>query len=158
MKKITAKLQLLILSLLLNACVSTHPTAVMNIRTADYLNPDINGQASPIVVTIFQLKSAFVFNSATYSALANTSSETLGNDLIDKETLELRPSQKQTLHLILQQDTKQLGIVAAYRSIDGTIWHQVIPVNNKGKTHIEVNLESQGLAVTQKDKCYVKCQ
>ena len=40
------------------ASCSTHPTADLSMQAAKYLNPDMNGQPSPVMVNVYELKSS----------------------------------------------------------------------------------------------------
>lgn len=126
------------------------PSARVNIQSAQYLNPDMYGNASPVVVTIYQLKTPYTFKQATYQALAANSSKVLGTDLIDKNVIEVRPNSHQTVYQPLSPNTQYLGIVAAYRNIDQSKWRTTVKVvNEKGKsTVINLDLESQALTAT----------
>lgn len=129
------------------ACASSPPGASLTLQAAKYLNPDINGQASPVVVTLYQLKSPFGFDNADYDSLAGNSAHVLGSSLIDKQTTEIRPGQITGVNLALTQGTEYIGIVAAYRDIDQTRWHTVVklPTGNR-KIKLFINLESAGIS------------
>lgn len=146
-----------IASLILAACMLSGcalfgpnvPHANIRMQSAKYLNPDINGTPSPIVVTIYELKNQFSFTQASYDALATNSASVLGSDLIDQQTIEVRPNSYQSVTQTLSPNTKYLGIVAAYRNIDQSTWHTTVPVNaNTSSMTINLSLESQGLTVT----------
>lgn len=133
---------------LLTACAhtTTHPgLAMVNLHTANYLNPDINGKASPVVVTLYQLKSPYNFKQASYAELSDNASRVLGNDLVDKNTLEMRPGSSRTIEQHIDENTQYLGIVAAYRDIQSANWHKVIKVNPTSQANVNINLESQGV-------------
>ena len=125
---------------------SSTPTVKINVRSAQYLNPDINGRPSPVVVTIYQLKKPFAFKQANYIALANNSGQILGNALIDKHIVEIRPSSYKVINQPLSANTRYLGIVAAYRKINQTKWHAIVKITTRHTT-VNVNLESQGLVL-----------
>lgn len=136
-----------ILAAALTACASGPGGVAVNIQSARYLNPDVNGVASPVVVSIYQLKSPFTFNNANYGSLANNSAAILGSDLIDKQTMEIRPGENKVVNLNLAQSTQYIGIVAGYRKINQAQWHTTIRVPGKSKgVSIALNLESQGLS------------
>lgn len=130
------------------SCASS-PKSELNISSASFLNPDINNQPSPIVVTVMQLKSAYKFNQATYNELMGNPSKALGNDLIDMSSYEIRPSTKKSINIDLSPTTQYLGVVAAYRKVNEAKWHQSVKViNEKGhKTTLNINLQSEGLYI-----------
>ncbi len=105
------------------------------------------GNPSPIVVTVYQLKSPFAFEQSSFDALENNSAKALGNDLLDRQTIEVRPNSQQYLDISLSGQTQYLGIVAAYRNINQAIWHKAIKIRPKQAKPIQINLESQALSV-----------
>src|SRR5262245_11564447 len=112
---------ILMISSILAACASNEMT--ITIQAVNYLNPDINGLASLVVVSIYQLKAPYNFNNADYDSLATNSSAILASDLIDKQTAEIRPAENKVIRLELSPSTQYIGIVAAYRTIDTAQWH-----------------------------------
>lgn len=135
------------ITILLDSCAnSTGAKANIYMHSAQYLNPDIDGKPSPIVVSIYALKTPFQFNQATYNQLDNNAAAILNTNLIDRQSIELRPAtQRKTIQMITP-NTHYLGITAAYRNIDIANWRNVIKVPKKQRNiNIFINLESQGL-------------
>ena len=146
-KQILKLFAVIVLSTGLTACASGPNGVAVDIQSARYLNPDVNGLASPVVISIYQLKSPFTFNNANYSSLANNSAAILGSDLIDKQTMEIRPGENKNINLDLAQATQYIGIVAGYRKINQAQWHTTIRIPAKSKgANIALSLESQGLS------------
>lgn len=130
----------------LMGCTPSTNVAVMQIESANYLNPDINGRASPVVVTFYQLTAPFRFRQASYNAITDNSARVLGRDLLDKQSLEIRPGSQKILHLQLDSQVRYLGIVAAYRNMNQANWHQLIKINPKmGNPKIKITLDSQSV-------------
>jgi type VI secretion system protein VasD len=122
--------------------------AKINTQAVSYLNPDVNGRPSPLVVTIYQLKNAYKFKQADYESLAINSAKVLGGDLIDQSSIEIRPGTKNTVQLTLSPHTDYLGIMAAYRNINNGVWHKAIKLSDGVGSHtkVQIDLESQGFA------------
>ena len=107
------------------------------------------------MINFFELKSAAAFKQAGFFSLENNASSALGDDLIDKIQVELRPGQGKSYHLSLSNQTAYIGIVAAYRNIDQATWRVVIPlppltqkswlaiINHRVRIHVVAN--SQGI-------------
>ena len=57
------------------------------------VNPDYDGQPSPLVVRMYQLSSPTAFKNAGFFALYDGDVATLGNDMTGREEIELRPGQ-----------------------------------------------------------------
>lgn len=144
---------IVIASCFLSACSFIQPsgaTVAINVKSAQYLNPDLQGVAVPVVLTIYQLKNPYTFKQSTYTALEANSNQVLGTALLDKDMVEVRPHSQLHLSEPIALDTKFIGITAGYRNIDNAVWRQVIPIDPvKHKTSkISVNLQSQELIAT----------
>jgi type VI secretion system protein VasD len=134
----------------LTACSfsSKPPQLITSIRSVNYLNPNLDNQASPVVLTFYQLKSPEVFKQSPFFALHNKPTETLGADLLDKREVEIRPDKVIELDQNIAPNATHIGIIAAYRNPDVAEWKQLveIPVGNK-KVKLFVNLATQRLSV-----------
>jgi type VI secretion system protein VasD len=149
MKYCFRSIALLLTVILLMACSSTPkpPQVLTHIQAANYLNPNLDNQASPVVLTFYQLKSPETFKGADFFALYNKPTETLGADLLDKREVEVRPEKLVELEQNMAPNATHIGIVAAYRNPDVAQWKQLleIPANSK-KIKLMVNLETQRLS------------
>ena len=140
----------MLMGIMLTACslFASKPNkyAEVNTQAVTYLNPDVNGRASPLVVTIYQLKNAYNFKQADYESLSNNSAKALGGDLIDQSSVEIRPGSKNSTNLTLSPNANYLGIMAAYRNINNGVWHEVVQLADGEGSHtkVQLDLESQG--------------
>ena len=143
---------ILIATVWLSSCslFHTEPHANITLTSAQYLNPDINGRPSPVVIIIYQLKNAYNFKQADSTSLMANSGSILQGDLIDKNSIEIRPDSTQSIIQKLDPDTQYLGIVAEYRNSTTESWHKVVQLDSSGgeRADITINLESQGFTVT----------
>jgi|GEM_PF-1719843 len=116
---------------LLVGCASTSMRNVnMHIDAAQYLNPNTHGIAEPLILSIYQLKAPMKFKQATYSDLLLNTSQKLGDDLIDKESIEVRPAENASHTVQIDSDVKYIGIIASYRNINNAIWRTVVTIPN----------------------------
>ena len=139
-------LGIIVFSFILSSCSTSKAT--IHTTAVSYLNPDINGQASPVVITVYQLKNSYSFIQADYEALSENSGQVLGDDLIDKNSFEIQPAHSETIKEILHSNTKYIGIVAAYRNQSVASWHKAIALKHAGSSiKIKVDLESEGITV-----------
>lgn len=142
---------LIVVTALLTSCswFTSAPHADITFKSAHYLNPDINGRPAPVVVTIYQLKNAYTFKQADSASLMADSAKILGGDLIDKNTIEIRPDNTQSISQKLDPNAEYLGIVADYRNATTESWHKAVKLDDSGgdRADITINLESQGFNV-----------
>lgn len=128
-------------------CFPGFPTRIeANIAAAEDLNPDYKGRASPLVVRFYHLKSDLAFNNASFFALYDNDETELGNDLLGKEEIELRPGQEMVYKRELGPETRYVGILASYRDIENASWRAVAEVR-EGKT-TEVKFDFARLEVS----------
>lgn len=111
---------------ILSACgsVDRHvplPYAVTFDVAAD-VNPDIRGRPSPIVLKVFQLKSASAFESAEFFALQDKPDNALGAQLLSVDRMILRPGEVRTIRYTGNAEARAIGIVAEYRSLETNRW------------------------------------
>jgi type VI secretion system protein VasD len=112
----------------LTGCGSSPTRIEANIVAAADLNPDYSGQASPLVVRLYQLKSPVAFNNASFFALYDSDAAALGDDLKGREEIELKPGDNLEIERELQPETRFIGLLAGYRDIENASWRAVAEV------------------------------
>jgi type VI secretion system protein VasD len=118
------------LSLLVGACGGAPPppppgVVALMIRSAEDINPDATGRASPVVVRIYQLAASTQFQAADFFQLFDKEQPTLGADLVAREELTIAPGAVQNLSIALKPNTQAIGILVAFRDIDHATWRAV---------------------------------
>ncbi len=117
-----------------------------SIEAAKNLNPDPGGRASPVVVRVYQLRSAGNFENADFFSLYDQEAATLGPDLVSRDELELTPGGSQTIAKDLDPATRYIGVLAAFRDLESARWRDVIAVGDAKSIPLTIKLE--GLGVT----------
>lgn len=115
----------------------------VKIQSAKYLNPNIHQQSSPVVLVFYQLKSPILFRHSSFSALYTRPSKALGNTLINKEEIEIRPKQKLELIKKISPQANYIGVIAAFRNPSKSRWRQIIPITSNSSDRLIVNLGTQ---------------
>ena len=112
----------LLLLFLLAGCGSLSKTnnaiAIVNLNAAENINPDNNGRPSPIVVLIYELSALREFDSQDFFDLYDDAGNTLSNTMLKTHELEVTPNSSLVNQIILQENTKHLGIILAFRDIN----------------------------------------
>lgn len=103
-------------------------TLVVSLASAADTNPDVRGRASPIAVRVYELRSTSAFESADFFALFERDAATLGGDLVGRVEAILRPGETQELVRKAGAETRYVGVVAAYRDLEHSVWRLVAPV------------------------------
>lgn len=143
--KTNRTLGLLLLCTSLTGCAWNHYHANLHVNTqaVSYLNPDIKGRASPLLINIYQLKAAQPFTSLNYDQLASNSGKYLDNTLLDKQPIEVRPDSNEATQINLSEEAKYIGIVASYRNINHATWRQIIKLRKPGRSsHIWLDCQT----------------
>jgi type VI secretion system protein VasD len=136
------------LSFMLLGCFESNmPTLMVNLKTSQFLNPNIYAQSSPVVVTFYQLKSTSVFQQSTFFAIDNNAQKALGSDLLDKYEVELKPNQMQDININLLPSTNYIGLVAAFREPDHAEWRRVVQVVPGKSFKMKVTLSASSIEI-----------
>lgn len=141
------------LAVMLPSCGSKTPRPTLlsgEIAVATEANPDSNGRPSPVTVRLYELRSSGRFMAADYFDLAGKDKEqtALGPDLKGREEYNLRPEQTVKIDKPLDAETRAIGVMAAFRDLNGALWRGTAPIvagkTNTAKVAISrnsVNLE-----------------
>ena len=137
-----------ICGMLVMACASPPkpppPTIVQaSVEALANVNPDVRGRPSPVVVKFYELKSLAVFDSADFFSLFERDREILGADLVAREEFQLVPGGRRTFERTLQPDTRYLGVVAAFRDLERSVWRAAVPVVPNQTVPLAIKLDAQ---------------
>lgn len=139
--------------LLLAGCSSLSPYSTLTklnlkLTGSDQLNPDLNGRPSPIVVQMLELKHPVSFENADFFSLYERAKSSLAPDLVTSEELELRPGETVELKLRVEEGSRYVGILAAYRNLPETKWRHMIRVTAGEVTEADLTLDKAGIRNT----------
>lgn len=135
------------IALALVACAGAPKPAQVagTIQASQTVNPSTSKRPSPLLLRVYELKTAAVFNSADFMTLYQRDKAELGADMLGKEEFVLVPGESKTFNKTLAMDTRFLGVVAAYRDVEHAKWRSVVPVQ-PGQMHTLV-IRANELAV-----------
>ncbi|WP_369958370.1 type VI secretion system lipoprotein TssJ [Pseudomonas benzenivorans] len=136
--------------LALAGCSALSPYSTMTkldleLSGSDQLNPDLNGRPSPIVLRLIELKHPVAFANADFFSLYQRPKKALAPDLVTQEELELRPGETRRLKLFVQEGSRYVGVLAAYRDLPETSWRYVIPLQAQARNRVALTLDAQGI-------------
>ncbi len=118
------------------------PTAIdARLIAANDVNPDINLRPSPIVVRVYQLKSAGLFDLTDFDALYRDDRIILADDLVTKEEFHMKPGDQIEYKKKPAPGTRFLAIFGAYRNLNNAVWKKTfeIPENQTSSIQIQLN-------------------
>lgn len=138
--------------LTLTGCSSMSPYSDLtkldlSLEGSNKLNPDLNDRPSPIVLHLMELRHPVAFENADFFSLYQRPREALAPDLMAIEELELRPGERRELKLTVQEGSRYVAVLAAYRNLPDTNWRFIIPLDEKRQNSISLRLDAEGISV-----------
>ncbi len=141
-----------ITSAVIEKLFETGPSTIdANLTASEDMNPDYDGEASPLVVRMYELKSVTAFNNADFFALYDSDEAELGGDLKAKEEIELQPGDKIEFERELQPETRYIGFIAGYRDIENASWRAVAEIPEGSSTDITVDFGRLAVKIVEVD-------
>ena len=103
-------------------------TQQVTLIATDDVNPAVRGRASPLSIRIVELRSRSAFDAGDFFSLYEREQQTLGTELLAKEQYILRPGDTQGYTRKAQGETRFLGVIAAYRDLEGSTWRVAVGI------------------------------
>ncbi|AOJ35411.1 hypothetical protein WJ16_28230 [Burkholderia metallica] len=104
------------------------------IESRSALNENEQGQSLPVVMRVYQLKDAKVFEKAAYVQLLDDDKALLSADLLGRQEATLAPDATVRLSAPMADDAQIVGIAGFFRNQDGAEWQLTIPKSQWKKT------------------------
>lgn len=128
-------------SLALAACASGPPKPAQvagTIQASAQVNPSTSKRPSPLLLCIYELKSAAAFNNADFMSLYQRDQTELSTDLMGKEEFVLAPGESKGFAKTLAPETRFLGVVAAFRDLEHSKWRSVVAIQPGKKQQVVI--------------------
>jgi type VI secretion system protein VasD len=125
----------------LAACGGAPKPAQVNgtIQASAQINPSASKRPSPLLVRVYELKSAAAFNSADFMSLYQRDTAELAADLVGKEEFVLAPGETKPYAKTLSPDTRFLGVLAAFRDLEHSKWRSVVAIQPGKKQQVTIH-------------------
>ncbi|MFZ0153462.1 type VI secretion system lipoprotein TssJ [Pseudomonas sp.] len=135
---------------MLASCSSLSPYSSMTklnlkLTASDELNPDLNGRPSPVVVRLIELKHPVAFENADFFSLYERAKESLAPDMVTSEELELRPGETVELKLSVEEGSRYVGVLAAYRDLSQSQWRYVVQLTAQALNEADLTLDQASI-------------
>lgn len=141
---------LFLLGLALAGCGADPTRTLLTVNASAQLNPNSANQPSPTVVRVYGLKSADAFANATFFQIYEADRATLGADLLSRREVILEPGQTVQVDATEEPGTRFVGILAAFRQLDGANWRALAPVSEGDDNPLIVVLQTSAVTVRPK--------
>ncbi len=158
------KFVLISLALLMNISCTTMNTKVggmLNLDTdlkLDFLvgadaNSDEQNIPSPLIVRMYELKSADMFNKANFIDIFERDAEVLGADMIDKQQLKhMQPGETREVNFVLSNETQYVGLFAEFLQYKDAKYKLLIPIalTNVFSSSAKIKISGNELSIAEK--------
>ncbi|HEY0857656.1 MAG TPA: type VI secretion system lipoprotein TssJ [Albitalea sp.] len=122
------------------------PTTVSaSLQAGAGVNPDLRRRASPIVVRVYELKSAAAFDGADFVSLYERDQATLAAEMGAREEFILRPGETRQWDKTTAPDTKFIGVMAAFRDIERARWKSIVAIKPNVKNTLAIRADDIGI-------------
>ena len=108
------------------------------IQASAQVNPSASKRPSPLLVRVYELKSAAAFNSADFMSLYQRDQAELAADFVGRDEFVLAPGESKPYTKLLSPDTRFLGVMAAFRDLEHSKWRSVAPVQPGKKQQVTI--------------------
>ena len=116
------------------ACGSTKQELELALRSTNRLNTTQSGQPAPVVVRIYTLRAKDRFEQATFQELWKHDYDFLGDDLLHRKEITVKPDNKHELEITADREKEEnyVGLMALFRKHQPGMWRTVIPIEEPG--------------------------
>lgn len=124
------------------ACASKPPPPTQitgTISASAQVNPSTSKRPSPLLVRVYELKSAAGFNNADFMSLYQRDQAELAADMLGKDEYVLAPGETKPIAKTLSPDTRFLGVVAAFRDVEHARWRAIVPITAGQKQQVTIH-------------------
>ncbi|PCM43933.1 type VI secretion system lipoprotein TssJ [Marinobacter sp. ANT_B65] len=139
----------LVAAIALSGCVVANAvvTPYTNLHFVPHgnINPDASGRSSPLVVRIYELKSAAKFKDAGFFDIYDDAEALLGEDLLGYAETIIRPARGQVHEMRLHKDTTHIGIVGAFRDIENAEWKLTFAADPRGYENLRISIDNRAI-------------
>jgi type VI secretion system protein VasD len=143
------RIAVLIMLVALTACSASPTRTTLTLSASSGLNPNRDGQPSPTVVRIYELKSVDVFNQLSFFDLYDHDTAKLGGDLLNRRELEVQPGKTQELRREADPAARFLGVIAGFRTLADIPWRASVPLEPESRNNIAIRLDPTAVTVTK---------
>ncbi|MNV97814.1 Type VI secretion lipoprotein [compost metagenome] len=99
-------------------------------------------------VRLYELKSGSTFGRADYFPLVEAADATLAGDLVAQDEVLVAPGAELQVDRTLDEQTRLIGLVVAYRELDRSVWRQVVSIPAQQRSQLKVRLDAHGVSAS----------
>lgn len=92
------------------------------------LNTDARNASASLALRIYVLRDPGAFLEASFDSLYDDDEATLGPNMLQRESLHLRPGEARELALELSGEARTLAVFGAFRELEHSQWRAILPL------------------------------
>ncbi len=144
------KIILLCIIMALTSCASEGRNELsFHIHSNQNINPNQEGQPSPLVLTIYELTKVDGFKNADFFSLYEHPKNLLQEDLLSDQQYIIFPGKSKDVTLPLKSKATSIGIVAAFRNLRQADWLALLPLNKVTDQTVNISIQPQTVQFSQ---------
>jgi type VI secretion system protein VasD len=125
------------------------PTVVKSsLQSSVELNPDMRGRASPLLLRVYELKSASTFNATDFYSLFDKDEQLMAADIQGREEISVMPGDRKTFERQFKPDSKYIAVLGAYRDIEHARWRAVYEIAPGKTTQVSIYVGKLAVSIT----------
>ena len=125
------------------------PTEIIGVVQAmPNVNPSVSKRPSPLLIRIYELKTATAFNSADFVSLYQRDQAELGAEMVTRDEIILNPGDTRPWNRTAAPETRFIGVFAAYRDLDRAKWRGVVALQPNQQQRLEIRAGEAAVQVT----------
>ena len=125
------------------------PTEIIGVvQATPNVNPSVSKRPSPLLIRIYELKTATAFNSADFVSLYQRDQAELGAEMVTRDEIILNPGDTRPWNRTAAPETRFIGVFAAYRDLDRAKWRGVVALQPHQQQRLEIRAGEAALQVT----------
>lgn len=141
------------LSLLLSGCSyftdEIQPQLTVELTTQNNINPNVNGEASPLELRIYQLSDNDAFDQATFLQLYSDDQSALKSGLISTRHLQsILPGESRTENFPLSLETKYIAVLGAFANYREAKSKAIYKVDQFGLVTVYVSVDGINISIS----------
>lgn len=117
-----------------------------SIQASSDLNPSVSQRPSPLLLRVYELKTAAGFNQADFMALYQSDTATLGADMVSREEFTLQPGETRPYNKQLGAETRFLAVFAGFRDLERARWRVAVPIQAGRAQKVLIRAEALSVA------------
>jgi type VI secretion system protein VasD len=114
----------------------------------DQINPNSANAPSPTVLRIYELKQLNAFSGATLFELLDNDTTVLGQDLVAKREIEIKPGERLSYDRATPIETHMIGVIAGFRTLESATWRASVEIRPEHSGLVTIKLTAQTVMIT----------